>query len=214
MMILALEFSSWQRSVAVARGGTVLSEAIQTGERNTAAFALIETALAQAGTEREAIEAIAVGLGPGSCTGVRAAIALAQGWQLARGVRALAVSSVAAIAAQAQAEHIFGRVNVVVDAQRGEFYLAAYEITGTACREIAPLKILPRTEARPNAGETFIGPDAAKFFPGGRPLFPRAALVARLAANRTDFLPGEKLEPIYLREPAFVKAPKPGAPPA
>ena len=48
---------------------------------------------------REAIEAIAVGLGPGSYTGIRAAIALAQGWQLAREVKTLGVSSVAAMAA-------------------------------------------------------------------------------------------------------------------
>jgi len=64
---------------------------------------------------------IAVGLGPGSYTGVRAAIALAQGWQLAREIKLLGVSSVEAIAVQAQAEKIFGRVNVVMDAQRNEF---------------------------------------------------------------------------------------------
>ena len=28
-----------------------------------------------------------------------------------------------------------------------------------------------------------------------------------LAAERTDFLPGEKLAPVYLRETSFVKAP-------
>ncbi len=33
-----------------------------------------------------------------------------------------------------------------------------------------------------------------------------------MAASRTDFLPGEKLEPIYLRETAFVKAPPPRSP--
>ena len=33
-----------------------------------------------------------------------------------------------------------------------------------------------------------------------------AKVVARLAAGRTDFVAGEKLEPVYLRETAFVKA--------
>ena len=75
---------------------------------------------------------IAVGLGPGSYTGIRAAIAMAQGWQLARGVKLLGVSSAEALAAQAQAENIFGRVNLVIDAQRGEFYLATWEISGGA----------------------------------------------------------------------------------
>jgi len=94
MTILALEFSSERRSVALARDGIVLSEAVeQTGGRATNALGLIESALATAGLSRDEIEVIAVGLGPGSYTGIRAAIAVAQGWQLARGVKLLGISS-------------------------------------------------------------------------------------------------------------------------
>lgn len=209
MTILALEFSSEQRSVAVARGESILGEATETGERSVTAFPMIEKVLAQAKIEREEIETIAVGLGPGSYTGVRAAIALAQGWQLARGTKTMGVSSVAAIAEQARVEKLFGRVSIVVDAQRGEFYFATYEIAETSQAEIAPLKILPMTEvqSRANEGQILIGP-AAKFFPNGRTAFPRAAAVAALAAGRGDCLAGEKLEPIYLRETNFVKAVK------
>ena len=213
MTILALEFSSEERSVAVLHDGRVLGEAGEAGERNTAAFAIIEKVLAQAKMEREGIEAIAVGLGPGSYTGVRAAIALAQGWQLARGIKTTGVSSVAAIAAQAQAEKIFGRISIVVNAQREEFYLATYEVSQTAQAEIEPLKILPFAEVQSRAkqGQVLIGPEAAKFFPNGRAIFPRAAAVAKLATDRSNFFPGEKLEPIYLRETNFVKAVKPNA---
>jgi hypothetical protein len=38
-------------------------------------------------------------------------------------------------------------------------------------------------------------------------IFPRAAALAELAAHRDDFVPGEKLEPVYLRETNFVKSP-------
>ena len=38
-------------------------------------------------------------------------------------------------------------------------------------------------------------------------LLPAAAMVAQLAAGRSDFIAGEKLEPVYLRETTFVKAP-------
>src|SRR5579864_1002694 len=86
MTILALEFSAGQRSVALSREGMVIGEAIETGGRNMAALGMIESILEKAKIEREEVEAIAVGLGPGSYTGVRAAIALAQGWQLARGI--------------------------------------------------------------------------------------------------------------------------------
>jgi tRNA threonylcarbamoyladenosine biosynthesis protein TsaB len=213
MTILALEFSSRQRSVAVAHGGFVVGEAIEAGERHTAAFAMIEKVLARANLEREQVEAIAVGLGPGSYTGIRAAIALAQGWQLARGTKTIGVSSVAAMAAQAQTEKIFGRVSVIVDAQREEFYIATYEIAETTYMEIEPLKILPRSEVqlRATKGEILIGPEAAKFSSGGRAIFPHAKAVAELAAKAKNFLPGEKLEPIYLREINFVKAGPPGS---
>src|SRR5260221_8316149 len=107
MKILALEFSSPQRSVAVLRSGggdgsSFVSEAVETQAGGMEAFRLVEQALKAAGVEREQIECLVVGLGPGSYTGIRAAIALAQGWQLAREVKLLGVSSAEAIAAEAQ----------------------------------------------------------------------------------------------------------------
>jgi tRNA threonylcarbamoyladenosine biosynthesis protein TsaB len=203
MMLLALEFSSDRRSVALARAGVVLAEAVQhTESRATDALGLIEKVLVEANISREEIEAIAVGLGPGSYTGIRAAIATAQGWGLAREVKLLGVSSVAALAARAQAEKIFGRVNVAVDAQRGEFYLATWEISAGACVEMTPLKIVAADEmaARKNAGENFLGPEQA------RKIFPGAAEIARLAAAKFPWA-DDFLEPIYLRAASFVKAP-------
>ena len=209
MTILALEFSSPQRGVALARGGIVLSEAVETGGRNTAAFGMIEKVLAEAKTGREEIEVIAVGLGPGSYTGIRAAISIAQGWQLATGVKLIGIGSVGAIAAQAQGEKIFGRVNAVVDAQRNEYYLAAFEISADGVKETGPLKILPLAEIqlRAAADEILTGPEVMKWFPKGRTIFPRAAVLAKLADGRNDFIAGEKMEPVYLRETNFVKAP-------
>ena len=205
MTILALEFSSARRSAALARGhGAVLAEAAtETGGRGTDALGLIEQALTEARLSRADVEVIAVGLGPGSYTGIRAAIAVAQGWQLARGAKLLGLSSLQSLAAQAQAEKLFGRVNLVLDAQRGEFYLATWEISGGQRRELAPMKIVSAAElaARRAAGELCAGPELE------RRLFPTAATLAVLAAERADFLPGEKLEPVYLRETSFVKAP-------
>src|SRR5688572_23493699 len=93
MKILALEFSSERRSVAVVENGDVLGEAHEQGGKHTRAFPLIEQALAAACIEREQIECVAVGLGPGSYMGIRIAIAIAQGWQLARGVKTAGVKS-------------------------------------------------------------------------------------------------------------------------
>jgi tRNA threonylcarbamoyl adenosine modification protein YeaZ len=214
MTILALEFSSLQRSVAVlgTAGAAIAAEVVETGGRGTNAFGMIERALAEAKIEREQIETIAVGLGPGSYTGVRAAISVAQGWQLARGVKLAGIGSVECLAAQARAGQIFGRVNIVVDAQRNEIYRAGYDVSADGWQEIEPLKILPaadmsataRGDARPTS---FIGPEVTRWFTGGRVIFPRAATLAELASRRSHFVPGENLQPIYLRETSFVKAP-------
>ncbi len=127
MKILAIEFSSARRGVAVVEGGRVLGLAEGDG-LTPGPFALIESALRAAGVEREQIECIALGRGPGSYTGVRSAIALAQGWQLALGVKLLAISSAEVLAATAQTAGVTGRVAVVIDALRGEFYSASYAV--------------------------------------------------------------------------------------
>ena len=215
MKILAVEFSSPQRSVAVTQsrtdGAAALGEAVETGGRGPNALAMIEAALRQAQLEREQIECLAIGLGPGSYTGIRSAIALAQGWELASGpgIKLLGVSSVDVIAAQAPGEGMTGRVAVVIDAQRNEFYVASYELGAGEPRLIERLRLatLAEVRERQQGGELIIGPEVVKWFPEGRTVFPRAATLGRLALGRNDIVSGERLEPIYLRETTFVKAP-------
>jgi tRNA threonylcarbamoyl adenosine modification protein YeaZ len=208
MTILGIEFSAPERSVALRRDG-VLAEAAEAGGRHTAALGMIERVLAEAGVARGDVDTLAVGLGPGSYTGIRAAIALAQGWQLANGVKLLGVSSVEAIVARAHQENPAGRVAVVIDAQRQEFYLATYELSAAGWMEVEPLKIvsLAALRARAGGGERLVGPEVTRWFPGGQIINPTAATLTRLAGGRTDFVSGDKLEPVYLRETAFVKAP-------
>ena len=210
MKMLAFEFSSPQRSVAASDGALAVGEVIDTASGNTMKpLALTEQALRHAGLEREQIECLVIGLGPGSYTGIRAAIALAQGWQLGRGVKLVGVSSAGCVVAQAQTEGVTGKVSVVIDAQRGEFYLAGYEIGEDGTKEVSPLRLstLAEARAREQAGELLIGPEVTRWFPAGRVVFPRAAGLVQLAKGRSDFVAGEKLEPIYLRETTFVKAP-------
>lgn len=235
MKILALEFSSARRGVAVVEAVPAASSrrpdapAAMAGDYQSPArearvlglaeaegltpgpFDLIESALKSAGLEREQIDCIAVGLGPGSYTGVRSAIALAQGWQLALGVKLLGVSSAEVLAATARSTGLTGRVAVAIDALRGEFYSASYEVTTDGWREVTPLRLLKReaVEALVQGGELLVSPDAKCPFGGAKLLPPSAGELGRLASQRSDFLPGEKLEPIYLRETTFVKAPPP-----
>jgi tRNA threonylcarbamoyl adenosine modification protein YeaZ len=242
MKILALEFSSSERSVAIVQGVgprsaarsnpvsahevasalkgagqsgcSKIAEVVETGELRANAIGMIDSALREAQCEREQIECLAVGLGPGSYNGIRLAIAVAQGWQLASGeghVKLLGISSVECIAAQGLEERLVGRVNVVIDAQRGEFYMAGYDLDTKGWNAVEPLRLvgLQELQRRTAAGEQFIGPDVAALLQTGQCVFPRAATLGRLALGRRDFVAGENLQPIYLREVAFVKAPPP-----
>ena len=170
----------------------------------------MEATLSAAKIEREDITTLAIGIGPGSYTGIRLAISLAQGWELARPIQTVAISSADCLAAQAQEEGLLGKVAIFIDAQRGDFYLAHYEITAQDFREIEPLRLaaIQEVEACGKLGLPLIGPDVAEF-PIARKLFPQAATIARLAFLRTNFVPAQSLQPIYLREISFVKAPPP-----
>ncbi|HLH57213.1 MAG TPA: tRNA (adenosine(37)-N6)-threonylcarbamoyltransferase complex dimerization subunit type 1 TsaB [Verrucomicrobiae bacterium] len=214
MTILAFEFSSPQRSVALfqpANGGLVENEAIETGGQSTRPFEMVERVLRQACVEREQVRALAVGLGPGSYTGIRIAIALAQGWDLARIVRVSGISSVECIAEEARAHGILGLVSVVVDAQRGEFYMADYRISEARLSEAAPLRLVSKATVleREKAGHTLVGPELRNWFESGRTVFPRAATLGKLCASRNESVSSDQLQPIYLRPTTFVKAPPP-----
>lgn len=201
MTILALEFSSDRRGVAVAREGQVLAEVVHSETRETPIFALITRALEQAGVERSGIDGVAVGLGPGSYTGVRLAISVAQGWQLGAGVTTVGISSLENLAVMAAG---LGPTLLAIDSQRQEFAVveaAEGRLTGTV-RLISAADLAVRLAAV----ECVAGPDRRTGLEGIRPLFPSAAVLAQLAAGRPS-VPSEQLTPIYLRETSFAKAP-------
>ena len=221
MIALALEFSSSQRSVAAldlphppaAEPAQVLSCAQERAPRAAGPLALVQRALAEAKLDRGAVECIVVGLGPGSYTGIRGAIAIAQGWQLACDVKLLGVSSVEALAWQAQKLGMRGTIHIAIDAQRHEFYLADYRIAGGVCERTAPVRLTTASELREIAAQDghVVGLGLTRWFPNAVDLEPMADAVGLLAAGRGDFLAGEKLEPIYLREITFVKSSPPRA---
>ena len=159
MYILAFEFSSGQRSVALLRaqspsGPIISAEAVETGQPGLHPFEMIEAVLRDGQVEREQIECLVVGLGPGSYSGIRAGIAVAQGWQLVRPVKLLGISTAECLAAQARADQLLGSVAVVIDAQRREFYLANYEVTAQNSRERRPLRLATSDEVGRSAAAT------------------------------------------------------------
>lgn len=204
MNILALEFSSPQRSVAVAAEGKIQGMAAEQGGRETKAFALITEALKQAGLQRQDIACVAVGVGPGSYAGIRIAVAIAQGWNLARGVKLLGISSADAVAAQERARGARGELELWIDAQRGEFFRATYELGERNWTARQPFALAAPTQR----GGRALRIDAIAA-PDWECVLPSAAAVGELATQREDFVAATDLAPIYLRKAEFVKAPPP-----
>ena len=201
MKILALDFSTLRRSAAVVdENGRVISAVTQEARRAGSPFPLIAQVLGN--LTAADIDAIAVGLGPGSYTGIRSSLAIAQGWNLARNVPCAGISSADAIAFEAGQEGLRGEVEVVIDAQRGEVYSAIYNVNSEGCSLVRALKILPAPETH-----FFIGPEATRWNEEARIIEPNAVAIGKLAAKSKEFTAPENLSAIYLREPSFVKAP-------
>ena len=209
MKILALEFSSERRGVAVSSGLTVRGYAEEHEARETRAFALIEAALREAQLGREEIECIAVGTGPGSYAGIRIAIAIAQGWQLGSDVKLVGISSAEAIARGAQQRGIHGIVNIVFDAQRNEAYATRYEVDSTRSVMIDSLALLTADQERERRGrgEIFVRADRGAWPGDAAVVLPDVRIIAELATTRHDYVTGPHLEPVYLRKAEFTKAP-------
>lgn len=198
--LLALEFSSDRRSVAVVQAGVVLAESAQTTGRSTRVFSLITEALQQSGLTPADVDTLALGVGPGSYTGIRLAISVAQGWSLAgEALRTLSLDSFEVLAAE-----ISGPAWVVADAQRNEWAVAP--VDHGRVLEIA--RLLPAAEVVTLARTArVIGPEVVQALGVGETLYPTARTLGVLAEARgTEVLP-EALAAVYLRAAAFVKAP-------
>ena len=102
---------------------------------NTQLLPRIDALLAEQGVARGELACIVVGRGPGSFMGVRIAMATAKGVASALGVGLVGVSSLDAVAWNAQAAGVRGPLAVVADAMRKEVYPVRYQLTGEGvCR--------------------------------------------------------------------------------
>ncbi|MGZ5432516.1 MAG: tRNA (adenosine(37)-N6)-threonylcarbamoyltransferase complex dimerization subunit type 1 TsaB [Thermoanaerobaculia bacterium] len=124
MLVLAADTSLPILSVAlVSDGALVGAMALEgRGSRNEKLLPAIDWLLAENGVERGAIDLFAITRGPGSFTGVRIGLATMQGLAMALRKPVCAMSTHEAIAF-----HEAGRVAVVDDAGRGEFYVSLFD---------------------------------------------------------------------------------------
>lgn len=218
MRIVAIETATAASSVALVDGSEVVASARRIDRRGHVGFLVpaLDFCFAQAGWAHAEIDVVAVDVGPGLFSGIRAGLATAQALAGAAGVPLLPVISLDAVALGAATSH--RRIWAVVDVRRGEVAAGPYRpVPGGVLRDgsgelvtAAKLRATLESDAtdvlvvgdwRALPADTLLGLHGVKT---GRPRYPAAAAVADIARGRAE--KGEvphpdEVRPRYMREP-------------
>ena len=191
MLILAFDLATSVVTSALVRDGAALAERVS---RPRSVLEDIDALLREVGVEPRQLEALAVGIGPGSFTGVRICLATARALAFALDLPVAGVSTLDALAAGAP------DAVPVIDAKRGEIFVLLEN--QPRCLKPDELDVVP--------GTLFVGDGALRYraifeeqgavIPpaGSDQHVPRARFHASLAR---DFGPADAVEPLYLRVP-------------
>lgn len=141
-MILLFDTSTPAGLLLVGYRGQVLSSATWTAEQSHSQKLApqIQIALEMAGITTSDVTHVAVGIGPGSFTGLRVALATAKGLGIALGVPLVALPSLVLFAAGRTAGE--GNIAATSDAFRGELYLGIYEASGAELSLVGEIRSL------------------------------------------------------------------------
>ncbi|MGH7812886.1 MAG: tRNA (adenosine(37)-N6)-threonylcarbamoyltransferase complex dimerization subunit type 1 TsaB [Candidatus Binataceae bacterium] len=232
--VLGLDTSLPIASLAVAANGKIAATLERPAVSHGAALPQAAGELLRAaGIEIGALGAIAVGIGPGSFTGLRVGIAYAKGIALATGCAIVGVPSFDAIAMatqQAANARVGTLICPVLDARKGEFYCALYRTVADGLEKILEESVatLERLALGIAGGVILAGDASAKsaaeyLTAAGRTvsvldyteIAQRGSQIAAIGAAR--FARGDSdraaaLEPLYIRPPAAMFKPAAGHP--
>jgi len=229
MRILALDTATSACTVAVVDGESVLAELTLQVPRahSTRLMPLVAQALKESGLDRRDLDAVAVGVGPGSFTGLRIGLATAKGLAFALDKPCVGVCTLKAMAYGTGAQE--GLVVSLLDARRGQVYAGIYaaggrdpaaweELVGPShlsLDRLAELLHRLRTERAVARGPVTVcgdvavsyGPtlglgDALRLAPPGA-MLPRGWAVAMVGAAdlaRGRAVPPDALTPLYLKK--------------
>jgi tRNA threonylcarbamoyladenosine biosynthesis protein TsaB len=230
MAVVGFDTATADTAVCVLRGDDVVHEELLglapdgSPRHSTALLAEVERAVALAGGWDE-VGSIAVGLGPGSFTGVRIGIASARGLAASTGIPTVGICTLdalgrgmsaagSAVPSPGGAEQGDGGSLAVLDARRGEAFAALYSPAGKRLWDpfVATPEALAARVASLSAAPRAAGSGAVRFrdelasqgveIPDDvEPVHHVAARhICALAATVGDGS-GDRLEPIYIRLP-------------
>ena len=183
---------------------------------------LVEEVLTAAGADWDAVERIAVGVGPGSFTGLRLGIATARGLAQARDLPLVGVSSLAALSKGVRPPYVRGKSAVVVaviDARRGEVLHARYQPVPGGVQRVSAYSVSSPSdlvlELESTGEETLLAGDGVERYraefdaldrvehAGASFAMPSPSALVELATarvHREEFESPYDVKPMYLRE--------------
>lgn len=211
MVTLAVDTSTNICTVALMKGegpAHEISVPVRTGHGGSL-LPVIDTLFGMSPYSKEDVELIAVGVGPGSFTGIRIAVATAMGLSLALGCRLVGVNTLDAIAWGALASAL--PVMPVIDAKKSEVFCRLYAPDGAPLT--SPMNLKPGNVGEVVSDETlFIGNGVELyrevlsrtlgpcFKEGPEHLWhPRASVLGRLALLQISRGVDQPARPLYVR---------------
>lgn len=218
MKTLAIETATPASSVALGRGSELAAMSLSVSARGHVGFLVpaIDFCFARAGWEPQDLDLVAVDIGPGPFTGLRAGLSAAQALAAAVGVPIVTVSSLDVLALRAAT----GRRTIwpVVDVRRGQVATAPYRPLPGGVVQDGPSEIVTPDELgaliNSSGDDALVVGDHAALPDGvfqglhrvklGRPRFPAADVIleiAQIRAARSLFASAEEVRPLYMREP-------------
>ncbi|MCT8126648.1 MULTISPECIES: tRNA (adenosine(37)-N6)-threonylcarbamoyltransferase complex dimerization subunit type 1 TsaB [unclassified Alishewanella] len=148
MKFLALDTSTEACSVALALDGQILAlDEVCPQQHSKRILPMLQQLLSDAGVSLYQLDGIIFGRGPGSFTGVRIGVSVAQGLAFGADLPVFGVSTLAAMAQAAAVQQNATEVIAAIDARMAEVYIAAYALDEAGLMQA----ITPEIAAKPAA---------------------------------------------------------------
>lgn len=150
MNILALDSCSEMCSSALLCDGQYYEQHELTRRGHSdLVLGMMDNLFEQSGSVLTDVDVVAFGRGPGSFTGVRVGVSVAQGIAFARGIPVVPVSSLAAVAHKAAKTLDAEYIAVAMDARMGEIYCAQYHFDGKTVHLLTDERVCEPTAFKP-----------------------------------------------------------------
>lgn len=145
--VLALDTSTEQCSVALKVGDTIVTRAAVTPrEHSQRILGFVQEVLNEQNITLADLDALIVGHGPGSFTGVRIGVSVAQGLAFSHSLPVIPVSTLTALAQQAIRQHNAKAIISAIDARMQEIYVAPFRNNQGMAEQVSPEQMAPLSD--------------------------------------------------------------------